>query len=197
MERKRNFLPFIVLGLTVIFIGFGIYNLNKMPASPYPDVHGEFSLHSIDGPVTSKDMLGKVGVIYFGYTHCPDVCPDTLVRIGAALKLLDSDELAKVMPVFITVDSERDTPEVMAKYAHHFNSHLLGLSGSSKEIKAAAKSFFFGYTKQAPSKKGKYTVIHASFITIIRPDGSIGKFMSHTSKPEDIANAIRHWLRWS
>jgi len=197
MSHKHTIFLYVLLALTVIFIGFGVYNLNKMPPSQYPDIHAKFSLHSVDGPVTSRDMLGKVSVIYFGYTHCPDVCPDTLVRIGTALKLLDSDELANVLPIFITTDPDRDSPELMAKYVHHFNSHIMGLSGSSKEIAAAAKSFFFGYKKAAPDKKGNYTVIHGSFIAIIRPDGSLGKLMSHTSKPEDIANTIRHWLRWT
>jgi len=187
----------MLLGLAVVLIGYGVYNLNRMPASPYPDVHGKFSLHSVDGPVTSGDMLGKVSVIYFGYTHCPDVCPDTLVKIGAALKLLDSDELANVLPIFITTDPDRDSPELMAKYAHHFNSHIMGLSGSSKEIEAAAKSFLSGYKKEASDKKGNYTVGHTTVIIIVRPDGSVGELMSHTSKPEDIADTIRHWLRWT
>ncbi len=197
MDHKRKTFPLILLGLAAVLVGFGVYNLNRMPPSQYPDIHGEFSLHSDDGPVTSRAMLGKVSLIYFGYTHCPDVCPDTLVRIGAALKLLDSDELANVMPIFITTDPDRDSPELMAKYAHHFNSHILGLSGSTKEIAAAAKSFLSGYKKEAPGKKGNYAVSHASFIIIVRPDGKLDRLMSHTSKPEDIASEIRHWLRWT
>jgi len=197
MDHKRKTFPLILLGLAAVLVGFGVYNLNRMPPSQYPDVHGKFSLHSVDGPVTSRDMPGKVSVIYFGYTHCPDVCPDTLLRIGSALKLLDADELAKVFPVFITTDPDRDTPELMAKYAHHFDSHILGLSGSSKEITAAAKSFFIGYKKAARDKKGKYIVTHGSSIIIVRPDGNLAKLMSHTTRPEDIADTIRHWLRWT
>jgi len=196
-HKRNNTFPLILLALAAVFIGVGVYNLNRMPASQYPDIHGKFSLHSVDGPVTSRDMLGKVSVIYFGYTHCPDVCPDTLLRVGSALKLLDADEIAKVAPIFITTDPDRDTPEVMAKFAHRFDSHILGLSGSPKEIAAAAKSFLSGYKKQAPGKKGKYTVTHASFIIIVRPDGKLDKLMSHTSKPKDIANEVRHWLRWT
>jgi len=197
MNDKRNTFPLILLGLAAAFMGFGVYNLNKIPASPYPDIHGAFSLHSMDGTITSEDMLGKVGLIYFGYTHCPDVCPDTLLRIGSALKLLNSDELAKVLPIFITTDPERDNPQLMAAYAHRFDSHLLGLSGSAKEIKAAATSFLSGYKKEAADKKGNYAVSHASYIIIVRADGSIGELMTHASKPEDIAAAIRYWLRWS
>ena len=198
MKDKRNIFPLILLGLASVLIGFGAYQLNKMPASPYPDIHGEFSLRSVAGPVTSKDMLGKVSLIYFGYTHCPDVCPDTLQRIAAALKLLNPDERAKVFPVFITTDPERDTPELMAEYVHHFSgSRILGLSGSPEAVAAAAKSFLTGYQKEAPDKKGDYVVTHGSHIIIVRPDGSIGNFMAHTSRPEDIADAIRHWLRWA
>lgn len=200
MSNKRKIFPLMLLGLALVFIGFGVYNLyslSKMPPSPYPDIHGKFSLRSVDGPVTSKDMLGKVGVIYFGYTHCPDVCPGVLLRIGNALKLLSPDDLAKVFPVFITVDPSRDSPASMAKYAHRFSSHILGLSGSAKEIKAATKSFFIGYKKGAPGKKGKYIVSHGSYIIITRPDGSIGELLSHSSKPKDIADAIRRWLRWT
>ncbi len=198
MDNKRIIFPWVLLVLAAAFIGFGVYNLNRMPASPYPDIHGKFALRSIDGPVSSEDMLGKVGVIYFGYTHCPDVCPDTLLRIAAALKLLNPDERSKVFPVFITTDPERDTPELMAEYVHHFlGSHILGLSGSPEAIKAAANSFLSGYQKERPDEKGKYVVTHASYIIIVRPDGSIGELLTHTSRPEDIADTIRHWLRWA
>ncbi len=197
MNIKHNIFPLILLGLAVVFAGFGVYQLNKMPPGRYPNVHGKFFLHGVDGPVTSKDMLGKVGVIYFGYTHCVDVCPDTLLRIGRALKLLNSNELAKVFPAFITIDPNRDSPEVTEKYAHHFDNHILGLSGSTKEIEVAAKSFLAGYKKVAPGQKGNYVIGHVAVIIIVRPDGKIGEFMSHSSEPKDIANTIRHWLRWT
>jgi len=197
MNSKKNILPLMLLGLAALLIGFGVYQLNKMPASRYPDIHGTFSLVSADGPVSSEQMRGKVGVIYFGYTHCPDVCPDTLLRIGAALKQLNEEELSRVMPVFITTDPARDTPQVMAAYARHFDSHLIGLSGSAKAIAAAARSFLTGYQKATPDKKGNYTVSHASFVIIVRPDGDIAEFMTHTSPPEKIAETIRYWLRWT
>jgi protein SCO1/2 len=197
MNNKRNIIPLILLGLAAAFIGFGIYTLNKMPVSPYPEIHGHFSLHSVNGSVSTEAIRGKVGVIYFGYTHCPDVCPDTLLRIGAALKLLKTDEIANVAALFITTDPARDSPALMASYVRHFDSHITGLSGSAAEIETATASFLAGYKKEAADHKGGYTISHVSHITIVRPDGSIGAFMSHGSKPEDIASAIRHWLPWS
>lgn len=183
--------------LAAVFVGFGIYHLNRMPESRYPDIHGAFSLMSVNGPVSSSQMHGKVGVIYFGYTHCPDVCPDTLARIGSALKLLNAKELTKVMAVFITTDPARDTPESLASYARHFDAHIIGLSGDARSIAAAAKSYLAGYRKAARDKHGNYVVTHSSYIIIVRPDGQIAEFMSHTTPPEKIADAIRYWLRWT
>jgi len=199
MKYQNKSYPILVVAiiLSLGMIAFSVYKLNRMPASLYPGIHGEFSLHSVDGPVASRDLQGKVGLIYFGYTHCPDVCPATLLNIGAALKLLTPDELTRVMPVFITTDPDRDSPASMAKYIQNFDSHIMGLSGSTEEISTAMKSFRGKYKKDAPDSKGNYTVTHVSHIIIIRPDGQVAEFMSHTSKPEEIATAIRHWLRWA
>ncbi len=197
MAQKRSKFPFILLGLAAVFIIFGIYNLNRMPDSPYPDIHGEFSLHSVGGPVSSKELVGKVGMIYFGYMHCPDVCPGTLARVGAALGILSEIERSRVEALFITTDPERDSPELMAKYVQHFSPHILGLGGSPSEIATAAKSFLSGYKKEAPDKKGNYAVSHASYIIITRPDGSIGKLLGHTSKPQEIVDSLRQWLPWA
>jgi len=197
MNRKRSRLPFMLLGLSVALIGFGIYNLTRMPPSPYPDIRSEFSLHSIAGPVSEKDLLGKVGLIYFGYMHCPDICPDTLVRVGRALDMLDETEREKIKALFITTDPERDSLEAMEKYTQHFSPHILGLGGSPSEIASAAKSFLSGYRKEAPDKKGNYAVSHASYIIITRPDGSLGKLLSHTASPSEIVDSLRQWLRWA
>jgi len=187
----------MLAALAVLFVGVGVYNLNRMPASRYPEVHGSFALNSAAGPVSSKQMRGKVGIIYFGYTHCPDVCPDTLGRIGAALKLLDERQLARVMAVFITTDPARDSPELLASYVRHFDSHLIGLSGDADSIAAAARSYLAGYRKADDDKRGNYMVTHSSYIIIVRPDGQIAEFMSHTTSPDKIAEAIRYWLRWT
>jgi len=198
MNDKRNIFPFILLGLAVVFIGFGVYNLNKMPASPYPEIRLILSLHSVNGPFSIHDLNGKVGVVYFGYTHCPKVCPATLASIGAALKHLDSAEKSKVEALFITTDPERDTPAHMAKFLRHFGSGIMGLSGSEEEIMAAAKSFMVGYVrgKHVPGK-ADYTVIHSSSIYILRPDGKLGQLINHNSTPKEITSAIRRWTPWA
>ncbi len=197
MTYKRNMFPFILLGFAAAAIGFGAYNLNKMPASPYPDLRPEFSLHGVNGPFSTHDLAGKVGVIYFGYTHCPDVCPATLANIGAALKQLSSTERPRVKALFITTDPERDTPAHMMKFLHFFGGGITGLSGSAEEIRAAAKSFMVGYEKGNRIAGKGYTVTHSSSIYILRPDGKIGKLISHNSTPGEIADAIRRWAPWA
>jgi len=197
MALKKNILPFIALILALIITLFAIYQMNKIPDSPYPQMHGEFSLQQMDGTFSFKDMAGKSGLIFFGYTHCPDVCPAILVNLGKALDLLDKSEQEKVIAVFISVDPERDTPEIMTKYVKYFHSQIIGLSGDKKEVERAAKSFYIGHEKNKPNEKGNYTITHATSLYLIRPDGLIGEIIGHNSTPEEIATALRRWLPWA
>jgi protein SCO1/2 len=197
MKRKPSTFPLIILIISVGLVSFGLYSLNKMPESPYPGIQGDFALKGADGTLAFKDMLGKVGIIFFGYTHCPDVCPATLVNVGGALRLLNESEQDKVKAVFISLDPERDTPEKATKYAQYFHPRIMGLSGSPEEIEAAARSFLVGYEINKPNAAGNYTISHSTYIFLIRPDGKIGELVSHTSKPEDIAKSIRQWLPWA
>ncbi len=198
MKHKRNLYPPILLALALTLIGFAAYNLRKMPASPYPEIRPSFTLQSATGPVSIRDIRGKVSVVYFGYTHCPDVCPATLSNIGAALRLLTPKEREKVRALFVTTDPARDTPASMARFVKHFDADIIGLSGSEAAIAAAAKSFMAGYGKDKKNHGGKnYAVVHSSFIYILRPDGKIGRLLSHTSTPKQIAAAIRKWTPWA
>ena len=194
---KRFALLSLFLVLSLGLTAFGLWNVSRLPPSPYPDMGGDFELQSIDGPVSSKDMNGKVVAIFFGYTHCPDVCPAALINVSAAFDLLNEDELASVQGLFITLDPERDTPEVMEQYASHFHPRIAGLSGSAEAIALAAKAFFVGYQKDGPDNGANYTITHSGYIFIVRPNGSVGEFLSHDANPETLAQAIRRWLPWA
>jgi protein SCO1/2 len=197
MTRKVSIFPIIVLILSLIMVSFGIYQLNKMPDSPFPQVQGKFTLHHADGTFSFKDMAGKSGLLFFGYAHCPDVCPATLVNVGKALNLLDQSEQEQVRAVFISLDPDRDTPEKITKYAKYFHPQIIGLSGSDKEVELAAKSFYVAREKNKPNKKGNYTLNHSTNLFMIRPDGMVGELISHNSTPEEIAKALRRWLPWA
>jgi protein SCO1/2 len=197
MSSKVNIFPVIALILSLIMTSFAIYQLNKMPDSPFPQIQGKFTLHRADGTFSFRNMAGKSGLLFFGYTHCPDVCPATLVNIGKALDLLDKSEQKKVRAVFISLDPDRDTPEKTTKYAKYFHPQIIGLSGNKKELELAAKSFYVGHEKNKANEKGNYTLSHSTSLYMIRPDGLIGELISHTSTPEKIAEALRRWLPWA
>lgn len=197
MSRKVSKLPVIALILSLITISIVVYQVNKIPDSSFPQVKGEFTLHHADGSYSFKDMAGKSGLILFGYTHCPDVCPAALVNIANALNLLDKSEQEKVQALFISLDPKRDTPEKITKYAKYFHPQIIGLSGSEEEVLLAAKSFYAAREINKPNEKGNYTVNHTTTLYMIRPDGMVGELVSHDSKPEDIAKALRRWLPWA
>lgn len=194
MQNRLGSFPVILLVVALGLVSFGLYNLNKMPTSPYPEMKPAFHLHTDTGAVDLTDFAGKVAVVYFGYTRCPDVCPATLVNVGRALDLLDEEEKRKTKGIFISLDSERDTPEIAAKYARYFHPSIIGLTGSKEEAAAAAKAFFVGYQKDDTEN---YGINHSTYLFIIRPDGKLGAMIGHESTPKEIAEAIRHWLPWA
>ncbi len=197
MSHKVSIFPVIVLVLSLAMTSFGIYQLNKMPESPFPQIQGKFTLHHADGSFSFTDMAGKSGLIFFGYTHCPDVCPATLVNVSNALNLLDKSEQKQVSIVFISLDPDRDTPEIMTKYVKYFHPKIIGLTGSEAEIDVAVKSFYAAREKNKPNEKGNYTINHSTNIYMIRPDGMVGELISSKSTPEEIAAALRRWLPWA
>ena len=118
------------------------------------------------------DFHGKVVVLFFGFTHCPDVCPTTLGELGATLKRLGPDA-GKVQVLFITLDPARDTQAVLSKYVPSFNPSFLGLTGTNEEIAQAAKSFKVFYKEQESSSKAGYTLDHSANTFVIDPQGRL------------------------
>lgn len=197
MEKNRQIIPVIGIVIALAAVGFGLYNLNGIPDNEFPEFKPAFSLHSVDGPFKLSDIHGKVGLIFFGYAHCPDVCPATMVNFGQALDLLNDEERSKVRTIFVSLDPDRDTPEIMAKYTGFFHNDILGLSGSVEEITAAAKSFKIAFEHDKPNAIGNYSLNHSTYIYIVRPDGNIGHLVGHQSSPKAIAAELRFWIKWA
>jgi len=118
------------------------------------------------------DFHGKVVVLFFGYTHCPDVCPTTLGELGITLKRLGADA-AKVQVLFVTIDPARDTPALLAQYVPSFNPTFLGLTGTEEEVAQAAKSFKVFYKKQEGKSKAGYSMDHSANTFVIDQQGRI------------------------
>lgn len=128
-------------------------------------IGGPFTLTGSDGePVSYGDFDGQYRIVYFGYTYCPDVCPVDLQRISAGLRRFTKENPklgADIQPIFITIDPERDTPEVVGEYVGHFGKGLIGLTGSSDEIAKVAKQFAVYYSKEEGSAPDDYLMGHS------------------------------------
>lgn len=134
--------------------------------------HAHANFHLIDHngrPRELHDFDGKVVVLFFGYTHCPEVCPTTLADLAQAMRLLGTDA-ARVQVLFATLDPERDTPQLLAKYVPAFDPSFLGLHGDAQSILRAARAFGVNYSK-VPEKRGGYTVDHSDGTYLIGPHG--------------------------
>ena len=156
-------------------------------------IGGPFRLVDQNGKtVTDADLKGKWSLVYFGYTHCPDACPTALNDIAIALDQLGPKREA-VRAVFITVDPERDTPEVLKDYVTSFDAPILALSGSPEEIARAAKVYRVYYAKH-PEPGGDYSMDHSSVIYVMDPEGRFTASFTHQSTPEEIAERLKKLL---
>ena len=159
-------------------------------------IGGSFTLVDHNGKtVTADDFRGRFMLVYFGYTYCPDVCPTTLTTMADAIDILDGDG-ESVVPVFITVDPERDTPEHLKMYVNYFHPRLVGLTGTTQSVAAAAKAYRIYYAK-APedgTAGDDYLVDHLSFVFLMGPDGAFRSHFEHGISPEAMAKRIREYL---
>jgi protein SCO1/2 len=137
--------------------------------------------------VTDQDFAGNVRLVFFGFTHCPDICPTGLGYIAEALDSLTEQEVAKVSPLFISVDSGRDTPELLASYVTNFHPSLIGLTGTEEEVAQAAAAFHTYFAK-VPTGDDSYVMEHAGSIYLLGPEGTLRGFLD-THEPPAIAVA--------
>ncbi|MBK9594784.1 MAG: SCO family protein [Rhodocyclales bacterium] len=155
------------------------------------DYARDFALTDHNGkPRTMADFRGKAVVIFFGYTQCPDVCPTTMTGMAEALKLLGGDA-AKVQVLFVTVDPERDTQQLLAQYVPVFNPSFLGLYADAQTIARTAQEFRVFYKKQPGSTPTTYTVDHSAGSYVYDPQGRLRLYIKHGEKPEVIAKDLK------
>jgi len=157
----------------------------------YADFGKDFALTDHNGqPRTLSDFRGKAVVIFFGYTQCPDVCPTTMTGVAEAMKLLGADA-ARVQVLFVTVDPERDTQELLAQYVPVFNPSFLGLYADAQTIARTAQEFRVFYKKQPGSTPTTYTVDHTAGSYVYDPQGRLRLYIKHGEKPELIAKDLK------
>ena len=157
-------------------------------------IGGPFTLVNTEGEtVTDKDFLGKWLLVYFGFTFCPDICPEELEKIGEIIELINSQPSAPdIQPIFISVDPKRDTPELIKSYLADFHPKFIGLTGTTEQIKRATKSYRVYYSEgpdQAPGAM-EYIVDHSIVTFLVDPRGDFCKNFGQKSTAEDAATQI-------
>ena len=155
----------------------------------------DFALHDVEGkPRTLADFRGKAVVVFFGYTQCPDVCPTTLAALAEAMKQLGPDA-DRVQVLFVTVDPDRDTPELLGKYVPAFDRRFLGLRGNAEETARTAKEFRILYQKQPGTSPGSYTMDHSAGTFIFDPQGRLRLYVGLAQGPDVFAHDLRELLK--
>ena len=199
MRLLRFVLPAAFLGGLVIvgaaFLGLAHRDTPRGAAGTLlaSAIGGPFHLVDQEGKtVTDADLKGKWSLVYFGYTHCPDACPTALNDISIALDEL-GPKRAEVRPVFITVDPERDTSEVLKSYVTSFDAPILALTGTPEEIAQAAKGYRVYYAKH-PEVGGDYSMDHSSVIYVMDPQGRFTASFTQENSPEEIAERLKKLL---
>lgn len=179
----------LVIGLLILFWAMGGLSKVAQPAA----IGGPFQLTDLNGKaVTDKSLKGKPTLIFFGYTHCPDVCPTSLFEISEVLRVMGKDA-DKINAVFISVDPERDTPATMKDYLSSFDPHLEGLSGDPAETAKVISSYRV-YAKKVPTKDGDYTMDHTALIYLMDREGRFVSPFNLKRTPEEAAAELKKYL---
>lgn len=153
-------------------------------------IGGPFELVSEDGiTMTDVDLFTKPTILYFGYTFCPDVCPLDNMRNADAQRILD-DKGYDVQTAFITIDPERDTPEVMKEFTSLFHDNMIGLTGTPEQVKVASKAYKTYYQKQVDGDPDYYLMDHSTQTYFVMPDRGFVDFFKRDDTPEKMADTI-------
>lgn len=185
--------------LALAVAGVALFWQPEMPERPLPKAiiaaGGDFTLQSAKGEVSLKDYRGKLVLLYFGYTFCPDICPTSLAATSEGLKQLKPEELAQVAMIFVSVDPKRDTPDRLKEYVEFFHPAIVGVTGTTESIAEIAKRYGVFYAEQkVETAGGGYVVDHSADTFIVAPDGQLVGKMAHATPPDQVVVAIRKHL---
>lgn len=199
MNGKR----WAIVGAALLGIALGV-GLLRLQAGPhefvgtvYADeqVAADFTLTADDGePASLHDYRGKVVLLYFGYTFCPDICPAVLSELAGTLDTLTASDRERVQVVMVSIDPGRDTPGVLAEYLDHFDPAFVGLTGSEKEITDVAAAYNVFFEAQPGTAATGYLVDHWAGVYLVDPEGNLVESFSYGTTGEQIAADVVEWL---
>jgi len=204
MNKKYKF-PLIALSCTLSAITLSACESQPtMESAENPPlagaaIGGDFTLTNQDGKkVSFSDFDGQYRILYFGYTFCPDVCPVDMQKLMMGLRVFEKEHperAAEIQPIFVSIDPERDTPEVLTQFVPAFHPRLIGLTGSPDEVKAAADKYLILYEKQEPNAEGGYLVDHSRQAYLFGPDGEPVALLPYDGTAEEVAAEIDRWTK--
>jgi len=208
-QKRRSLFPWINGAIVVVLLGLIAYAWLHKPTAPGGHKYfgtyvskdaPDFALTDQDGkPFQFSSLRGKVVLMTFGFTHCPNICPTTLGNMSAIYRNLSPDEQKRVQIVFISVDPERDTPAVLKEYVPYFQAGFLGLTGTPDQLKAVTKDYGAFYEKQYQASDHAadyYTVNHSAYIYLINPAGKFDLLYDNEkfADSKSVLQDIRHEL---
>jgi protein SCO1/2 len=202
MNRSLALIPYLLLAAfvaagTLWYLGdLRAHNgVESVATGERVTLGGPFSLTDQDQMIrTEKDFLGKYTLVFFGYTYCPDVCPATLAVMEAALDKMGARG-ERIVPVFITVDPKRDTPDKIKSYLSSFGTRFVGLTGSAEDIAKVAKEYRVYYKDHPAENGGQYTVDHSGVIYLMDPNGEFAANYSLDASPDVLAADLTKRVR--
>ena len=200
MRMKKRMRPALVfgpmlflVGLIGLGVGFFVFKPPQAVVDTKSLVGGSFSLMDQDGKaVTDADMRGAPFLVFFGFTHCPDICPTKLFEISQTFKAL-GDDAPGLSALFVTVDPARDTPEVMKRYLSSFDPRIKGLTGDQAMVDQMVKAYR-AYAKKVPTDGGDYTMDHTSIVYLMNAQGEFVSSLNMAQRDTEIADEIRRAL---
>lgn len=166
-------------------------NANKL--SLEAPIGGNFTLNSPNGDVSLSDFKGKLTLVYFGYTFCPDICPTNLGNLSMAYRQLSDEQKAKLQILFISVDPERDTPERLQQYVNYFDANMIGLTGSPETLLEISRRYGVVYAKVDEGKEN-YAVDHSAFTYVVDQQGALREQLPHAAAPDQFISTIQRYL---
>ncbi len=188
----------VLAGVTAYLAGFWPFAGKLQEAAESQGralIGGPFSLVDHTGQrVSEATFAGRAKLMFFGYTYCPDMCPLGLATIAAAYEHLSPEERARVVPIFVTVDPERDTVAALADYVDLFHPALVGLTGTPEEVAAAAGAYRVYYRKAVSESAADYLVDHSTFTYLMDGDNEYVGHFGHDATPEEVVEGVRRHL---
>jgi protein SCO1/2 len=188
--RARSLvLPLLALAIGVAALATAAYITLVPKGGSTVSIGGPFALTGPDGKtITDRDLRGKPYLVFFGFTHCPDVCPTKLFQLSEALRAM-GDKGRDLRALFISVDPERDTPEAMKSYVASFDDRIIGLTGDRAAIDKVVRDFR-AYARKVPTKDGDYTMEHTALVYLMGKDGGFVGPLNLDRPPQEAAQDL-------